>query len=1255
MKSVLILGVGGTGSRAVNMLQKKINRMGKQEEVNIVSVVLDTNAADEKNIDTATVVSLSDNVTVKTVRERLGAKVCDDWFPADKQFDSNNISIGAGQWRKQSYLAFLNAMNGKQKNNLDRALEMLADKSSPSISIDVYTVASLAGGTGSGSFIPLTLYVKKRLRELFGEKTTIHARAMLACPDIYEGKQNDPLNITSIYANAYAILRELNAINQVVYGLNNANYDDGTGEIARRGRTPVRFRLGSEDSPVGVLFDSQDPRFHTPEAAPFERVCMMEKIVNVSSILAHDEALANSLYSLICTKAGGELDSIWSNEEKKRANETGHNCMYAGIGSAEIQYPVDELLEYFAWRKTREDAEGAWLTLHTATEEQIAEKRKLAKEMRKEYHMSTLDYAKIFTDAQKAEEMTETSNVTELIRGATKYYVEKDGKVETKDVFKRYWEMLAKELVARIPDKSEAKNEISEVSPVANTGFLASKDAKRAKANNVCSNAEDIYDILNDYYRNAVESIRSQLGVCNDAVLPMDSKKDPHANMALSFVENVLMRDGSYIHPVAAMVQLCTLRLAIQEKLASLKGAEWKDVGSLDIGRLPMDFLTCDEENGGQGDKARKSAYVALGDDRFATLLGEEGKKKYSETSTEYAVDSAALIIDGISILDRLYAEAGQMLLRRVLNTLAERTDALIESYRSFFCRFAEQKERLADNVKRAELDKASSNDTSCVYVGASVESRRRHYERMMEENMSSDGEKMANHVAGESVFAVAYSMSCAKRGTGNEEERLDATSVFHTMHEANKAQLAQNDYCAALKAKNVFEVIADENAKGAYEAGKLAVNTAYEMAKPALQVATGGQHKNQAVVLVPKNLEKYLEKNGDLFGLSVGAGDARACADDLVTRWCPESFVRIEDSVPANTLFICRALMSVNSVDIVKVNESSGEDGYYKRYLEAIRIGEEQKNDSMFPHLGFNWHKRGYLPFINSELEAAADAKMIKALLYAIMNGEITFSVQYSDKAFRFGTEKIVGDGKFVDENNLLGLLSWLRPQNDKIEKWSAEFDRNVEEQLKALPKTGFAHQIPEAKAALTTTAYLKRLRRNIFEVIAKNSSGAAQTTLEKNLNMNLFEFAYRIKNEEEGMGGYDCNDAEKILKVGSDLLWYLCERVVSSEKDQFFEVYQWELDYFIAELYEDEDMPDRNRLDVVREMLHFANRADCFMEIVPSTTPGQKWEKKPFDLARFMEERADALKRVQAAKAKAASKEEAAETTSESAPTQE
>ena len=135
MKSILILGVGGTGSRAANLLQKKIDRIGRQEDVKIVTVVFDTNAADEKNIDSASVISLSENATVGMVRNRLG-KQCDEWFPSSRKYDENNLSIGAGQWRKQSYLAFLNAMNdGIRRGELDNALQRLADQTQASFSV----------------------------------------------------------------------------------------------------------------------------------------------------------------------------------------------------------------------------------------------------------------------------------------------------------------------------------------------------------------------------------------------------------------------------------------------------------------------------------------------------------------------------------------------------------------------------------------------------------------------------------------------------------------------------------------------------------------------------------------------------------------------------------------------------------------------------------------------------------------------------------------------------------------------------------------------------------------------------------------------------------------------------------------------------------------------------------------------------------------------------------------------------------------
>ena len=1260
MKSVLILGVGGTGSRAVNLLQKKISRAGQTEDVKIVSVVFDTNAADEKNIDAASVISLSENATVGMVRNRLGAQ-CNEWFPRDRKYDENNLSIGAGQWRKQSYLAFLNAMNDTiRRNDLDSALQKLVDQTQATFSIDIYTVASLAGGTGSGSFIPLTLYVKKRLRQMF-PNATVRARAMLACPDIYEAKQNgDRMNITSIYANAYAILRELNGINQVVYGLNGEEYDSGKGESARRGRTPVNFRLGSEESPVGVLFDSKNKKYHTPTAAPFERVCLMEKIINVSSVAAHDEAMANILYSLICTRAGGELDGIWSNEEKKRAGETGHNCMYAGIGSSEIQYPIDTLLEYFSWRKTRDDVEGEWLSLYNATEAQITEKRKLAKEMRKEYHLTTEEYAKLFLDAQRAEERTETGNITEIIRAATRYYERRDGKEEQKFVFDEYFSRLKTALEALVPDHSDIAGQIaSDINPVRNPVLFSSRSAKDTAAQQVCNNAEEVYDYLNDYYKLAVEAIRSQSGVCADAVLPLDLKKDPTANLNLSFVNNVLMRGGVHVHPVVAMMQLCKLRLAIEDELTKMDSVEWPDLTSFEMGSLPFKLLDCTDDTSvlDLGARASRSAYLKKEKTRFAELLTEAGRQTYAKEKTDYETDNKAIIKDGDLLLTALKNQAVSLLLRRVLTAVADRANALIESYRSFFRRFTEQKMRLADRVKRAEVERSQSTETSCIYVGASVESRRKHYERLVGDMMSGSSD---NGIAGQGVFTITYGMACAKRFKSEDDIKIDTSGVFSAMYEANKAAIKRSDYYQEIAAKNVLEVIADENTGSECEVGRRVISIAYEMAKPALRVNETGLQKEQAVVLVPEKLEEYLEANSATFDISIGGGDARACADDLIGKWCQNALVRLEAGIPGNTIYVCRALMSVDSIDIIKVNENNLEDGYYKYYLDTVKMagsdyskcgdGSGYTDDSKLPHLGFNWHKRGYLPYINSELEIAADKKMIKALLYALLNGELSFKKEYGDLAFRYDGEKIVGDGKFVDDNNLVGLIAWLRPQDDKIAQWSDAFDRDVEEQLASLPSAGFVHQIGRAKTALTQTKYLKMLRRNVFENLFKTSGKEALrpedekkfAKIKKKLDMNIFEFAYRIKTEEEGHYGYDCNDGEKILMVVSDLLWELCERVISSDKDQFKEVYEWELDYFVAEMYLDDDMPDDegDRIAVVKALLHFANRAGSFMEIVPSRDPSEKWEKRDFNLSEFLNERISSLDRV--AKNRAKSEEE-------------
>lgn len=283
MKNILLIGVGGTGSNAVDILTQKRKEFGNQTDNRITSIVFDTDAGSVENISAATVIPMTDNASVGTICDRIGTQYLREWFPCDdtwvdyKSVRAQEMVRGASQWRKKSFLAFVNLMNKPMaRNTFINALESMV--ANPGASCEVYVISSVAGGTGSGSFIPIALYTKRYLRKCLGKDPIVNA--MIALPDIYADSQT-PDNKVKVYANAYAILRELNAINLVAHNFNDDNKTEK--------KAPVKFRIGDPREPnVGVLFDSEDEQYWTPEAAPFTQIFILDRIPGLKSISAHD-------------------------------------------------------------------------------------------------------------------------------------------------------------------------------------------------------------------------------------------------------------------------------------------------------------------------------------------------------------------------------------------------------------------------------------------------------------------------------------------------------------------------------------------------------------------------------------------------------------------------------------------------------------------------------------------------------------------------------------------------------------------------------------------------------------------------------------------------------------------------------------------------------------------------------------------------------------------------------------------------------
>ncbi len=1216
MKNILIIGVGGTGSNAVDMLYHKIAEIRKKVKDDntgkVISVVFDTDDAGVESIRDATAIPMTDPSGLGAVCDRLGEEHLREWFPYDvENIRSQELTRGAGQWRKKSYLAFMNLMNNSQKRSMfHQALESLRSDYGGA-QYEIYTVASIAGGTGSGSFIPITLYAKRYIREHLGVGN-IQTTAMLACPDIYADSQT-PDNRTKIFANAYAILRELNAMSQVVNGANDpAKRESGT--------PPIHLRIGNDNNPyVGLLFDADNPEYWRPEAAPFERVFMLDKIPGLSSITAHDAVLANSLYSIVCTQVGPTVDSEISNHAILLTQNDGHNAIYAGIGTSEMSYPVEAILNYVAHRKTEDDSEGEWMLLHNATEEKIAEEAAAAAEARRIYMLKDGEYAKKWLTAAAAEERTPTSAIPELLRRGTTYVVQDGDKVEERAIFADYWEKLTAEIQSRIPSIEKMQDEILSVTLSQGYGFLASKATKDAEKQKVASVCSECYDSLDKYYHNCVDTIRDNTTNLYNAILPLAKDKEPTANPALSFVTNVLMKDGKYIHPVAAMKQLCTFKTALKELLSEENITEWKDITTGELKyHLSSSLLGVTDETAGKtAAESKKSAYIKLGANRFSTLHGEGTRKAYLDESTDTKIDSEAIINDAKEILESLRNRAAKQLRNRVLLVVSKNIDLLIDKYRTFFSRFGEERDTLKEATQTARNAQAGVNG-AVIYLFSSPEDKDAAYENFKKNGGAMKAEDIlaADDIAGGGVFSVAYEMALAEALDSEDAPKTKGISdIFDAMVKANKDQLRKSDYFTAMASKSVFDVIADHDKENPVSAERKMLSMAFELAKPALQpdnYKEGPKPSEITVFLIATEAVRYLKKNSSKFGLSVPSAGSEgkqllSIAQEFIHHLsAPDARVAIVNDIPASSLLVTREVVDVQPTHLRKVDECSPNPIYFNEYKKAIEKMESTKTDMWNPHLSYNLHRRGYMPYINLAKEKESDVKLMKALLYAIMTAKISYRAPLrQERGFRYslnGVDTLITDrfGGAINERNLSGLITWLRPQDALIEKWYQSFENDMRDQLEDLRPVYSSGDIPRAEADITKAPYIVMMRDNLFKNIIDQAGMGAEHNATSRLSLSLFEFYNKIKCSEES--GFDCDDAEKILEVGYDTFRRFCNKCVSEQNDpsNYMTVYEWQLDKFMIALCKDADIQkESDPLFQATRLIAMVNEAGYFKSI--------------------------------------------------------
>jgi len=334
----LVIGMGGTGHRAVVRLKRIMEKNGLGDVPVIKYLVFDCDTDEVIGSMSASEMEPNEfyHLTVKNasgiVREAHegGAQpLIGKWIP--KEFTPTDIKDGAGQIRSSGRLAIFwnchvviaaiaQALNQITQMGNDRRMKELGFELTRNDAIDVYTICSVCGGTGSGTFIDAAYLARQACLNAGVSKISSTGIMVLA------GAWTSGTRPVGMEANAYAALKELDY-------------------------------LMDKKTTFSCHYPSLPP-VNTKEK-PFD-ICYLVDSVNSSGRKLADvdevtEMISEACFLMIGTQVGKSLSSPFDNIKPILNNyEQGKPTAYSGLGTSAIEYPTHRILRLNAFRLGQE-------------------------------------------------------------------------------------------------------------------------------------------------------------------------------------------------------------------------------------------------------------------------------------------------------------------------------------------------------------------------------------------------------------------------------------------------------------------------------------------------------------------------------------------------------------------------------------------------------------------------------------------------------------------------------------------------------------------------------------------------------------------------------------------------------------------------------------------------------------------------------------------------------------------------------------
>ncbi|MBQ7339325.1 MAG: hypothetical protein IJW43_00545 [Clostridia bacterium] len=891
------IGIGGFGIKLAEETSRKM-RDGKSS---VISLAIDTDHFEIKDADCNHIVDMSypdklgsilDCLNEKGIRIFSEEEISDLGYVLTLPMDK-----GANLWRIKAMVSFIAYMSDREnKEKFDKILDEIA------LELDTehvfYVMSSLAGGTGSALTLPITLYIKKYLREKGLEKTKFIYFS--ACPDVFVEGMNAELKSKS-YANAYASLLELNTVNTVAL---------------RRGKSS--FNIGfDEEKAFGVLFDGENPECHSKKYLPFEKVVMFDRMPGIFSTDFHLNLLADyvNFYS----------QGLTAKEEKEKFNSQG---IFKSYSVAELDYSVDNIIDYIAKYRVNNSLKKEWLKFYNEVEnyqttKSLSPKSKVASSEIEEY-------------ANKIQSFFETLDIG---RGEKTAYaldrldaVELESTIDDESWLDKYLIDLSNGIIEKLQDESYL--DLSQK-------FKYNEENKKEKISlaDFSEKVDSLYIDLTNFYLETLQKTYS----FDDESLFLSTEKD-----LFSLITHALKDGNEFIHPTLALVRLTSLYVKLvkrAKRYCSLTEEELEK--SQKENKLPEKLLLLSAPIRGH------KGYGSLKEDRFKRIVAKIEKKvdvkslkffekrAYLKDKKRYAlknpsVDEKFVLADFNSILEEIVLNFRGLYVKKLISLV----ETLINSYKKMIKDVSLYSYQFGCEVEAAEKERISQG----VYYGVNTSKKDR--ENAVKEYFAEarlGGFNYEDNFMGKLAFE--YSLEQSKKPYTDSLKPIE--SFINSLVNETLTKIKASDYYAKISTKNVFSAVIEPFDK---KPEKNYLKTALMLKDNFLTENPQEQSQRKTLFVSPKIAEYILEHKKELF---VRATESKDALDEFIVNLGEyETEIEFVDGLSDRKAYVVSEKNGITFESISKANGEKFVSVYKNEYEKSIDNIEKYSTQMWNPHL---------------------------------------------------------------------------------------------------------------------------------------------------------------------------------------------------------------------------------------------------------------------------------------------------------------